>query len=611
MNALLLAVVLPFAAAAVAALAGHRWRAVAPLAAAAAPAGVLWVAASSLAVPGAGVVAAPWTSPLAEQGQLRWFVVAERAIAMGWAIDSLAALMLAVVGVVALCVVVFSVGYMGGDAGWARYFALIALFTGSMSLLVIGDSLATLFVGWELVGACSYLLIGFWYERPGAVRAATKAFLTTRVGDVGLLVGIAILWTGTGSLAYQKVIPALHTMAPAAVAAAAICLVIGAMGKSAQFPLHGWLPDAMEGPTPVSALIHAATMVAAGVYLGARVWPLFEMAPEARALMLAVGVISAVGSALVATVQHDIKKVLAYSTISQLGFMFAALGAGSWEAAFFHLMAHAGFKALLFLGSGSVIHGTGTQDIRLMGGLRRSMPVTFGTWLVGVLALAGIAPLSGFFSKDAVLEVVWHTSPLAGGFLFAASAVTAFYAARVTRLAFFGPVGNGAHAHEATWSMATPLLVLAVPAATLGFGHSLISELLRSHADPLSLPVSVTALALAAVGGTLGLLSAPDRSGDESTRRRLGPVGDVLAAAYGWDRLVDRLVVAPVVAGARGLWAVGDRLVADGAVMGVAGLARWAGGMLSRVQRGDGQSYAAAIVITAALMLALLSWTGR
>ena len=322
--------------------------------------------------------------------------------------------MLLVVGTVALMVMVFSIGYMAEDPGRVRYFALLSAFTGSMTLLVIGDSFATLFIGWELVGACSYLLIGFWYQKPSAMKAAVKAFLTTRVGDVGLLFGLAVLWSATGSLGYTRVMEGLPQMAPPVVTTAAVLLAIGAIGKSAQFPLQIWLPDAMEGPTPVSALIHAATMVAAGVFLVARVWPLFEAAPAARTLLLAVGLISALGAALAAIPQRDIKKVLAYSTISQLGFMFAALGVGAWAFAFFHLMTHAAFKALLFLTSGSVIHGSGTQDMREMGGLRKEMPFTFAAWLVGMFALVGFWPMSGFFSKDAILDAVWLAVPIAG-----------------------------------------------------------------------------------------------------------------------------------------------------------------------------------------------------
>jgi NADH-quinone oxidoreductase subunit L len=612
-NVWLLAV-LPAALAALIMLAGKTHSMTAPLLALPGPLLTIVASLAALATIGhqpTGVAEAEYHSALAAPAlHVTWFEVGEKTLRLSWAVDSLAAVMLLVVGVVAACVVVFSVGYLHAEAGWVRYFALLSLFTGSMNLLVTSNSFTTLFMGWELVGACSFLLIGFWYERPAAVAAATKAFVTTRVGDVGLLLGIAILWQANGTDVFVSGFGA-EALSPAAVTAAALCLAVGAMGKSAQFPLHGWLPDAMEGPTPVSALIHAATMVAAGVYLGARAWPIFEAAPAALTLLLVAGVISALGGALAALGQSDIKKVLAYSTISQLGFMFAALGAGAWSAAFFHLVTHAAFKALLFLTSGSVIHGSGTQDLREMGGLARSMPVTFGVWMVGVSALAGIAPLSGFFSKDAVLESVWHAAPVAGAALFVASAVTAVYAARTTRLAFFGPPRGDRRAHEAPAAMRAPLVLLAVPAALAGFAHHPLGEILHHEAEPLSLLVSVLALSLAAAGGTLGWRLASDAPAVAVLRERLANVERVLAAAYGWDRFVDRVVVRPVVSMSRVLHAWGDRFVADGLAEGSAYLARRLGASLVRVQSGDAQSYATAVTAGAALILAAAIWLGR
>jgi len=383
------------------------------------------------------------------------------------------------------------------------------------------------------------------------------------------------------------------------------------MGKSAQFPLHAWLPDAMEGPTPVSALIHAATMVAAGVFLVARLWPIFEAAGPARLLLLAVGAISALGAGLVALVQRDIKKVLAYSTISQLGFMFAALGAGAWTAAFFHLVTHAAFKALLFLGSGSVIHGTGTQDLYEMGGLRKTMPSTFVTWVVGMLALAGVFPFAGFFSKDAVLESVWKTSPPIAVVLFAASACTAFYAARTTRLAFFGKPADGLHAHESGLSMLAPLWVLAGITAVLGFSAGQVSTLLGHEPEPLALGISLAALGLALVMGAFGWMSAAGPQGDRRTAAALGGLQPLLLSAYRWDELIRFAVVRPVTTLSRALWAFGDRLLADGAVVGAAGAARAAGRRLSSLQSGNGQSYAAVLAVGFVLMLVAAVWIGR
>jgi NADH-quinone oxidoreductase subunit L len=547
----------------------------------------------------------------AAAGEFVWFRVGDSVFTIAWAVDSLTAVMLLVVGVVAACVVIFSVGYMAGDEGWMRYFASLSLFTGSMNLLVIASSFTALFIGWELVGVCSFLLIGFWYQKPSAAGAAMKAFLTTRVGDVGLLIGIAILWTATDAETYEGVLGALGGVEPGIVTAAALCLAVGAMGKSAQFPLHGWLPDAMEGPTPVSALIHAATMVAAGVFLVARVWPLYEAAPRAQLLLLTVGAVSAFGAALVAVAQRDIKKVLAYSTISQLGFMFAALGSGAWVAAFFHLVAHAAFKALLFLCSGSVIHGAGTQDLHGMGGLRKPMPVTFVAWIVGSLALAGIFPLAGFFSKDAILEAVWHTAPGVGVLLFGASALTALYITRATRLAFFGESTPGLHGHESPPSMLVPLVLLAGPAVLLGAAAPAFSTLMGHEPESLNIGVSLVAVGLAVVGAVVGWLSSAGPRGDIQTAHRLGRVHPVLASAYGWDGLVQKAVVGPVVGISRTLWAVGDRLVADGVVEGSARMARGLGRLLSRLQTGNAQTYSAAIVVGFVLMLVASVWLGR
>ena len=595
-----LGVAVPFALALAIAFLGRRSTIVAPVLASVGTLITLALGVAGLASGGVSGV-----------GGFAWFSAGGSVLSIGWSLDALSAVMLAIVGVVATCVVVFSVDYMKEDAGWARYFAVLALFTGSMNLLVIGDTLTTLFVGWELVGACSYLLIGFWYEKPSASAAAIKAFITTRIGDVGLLVGIALLWTATGSDRFEIVLTALPSLDPALVTAAAVCLAVGAMGKSAQFPLHGWLPDAMEGPTPVSALIHAATMVAAGVYLGVRLWPVFDAAPAARTLLLVAGVVSALGAALAATAQRDIKKVLAYSTISQLGFMFAALGAGAWGAAAFHLVTHAAFKALLFLASGSVIHGAHTQDLHRMGGLRRTMPVTFAVWVVGVLALAGVAPLSGFFSKDAVLEAVLHTSPLAGSALFVASVATGFYAARATRLAFFGAPAEGLHAHESSSLMTVPLLVLAVPAAGLGFAHGSFAELLSAHGEPMSLAISAAATIAAVLGALAGWRVSAGPATDTAYRDRVPALARALESAYGWERHVERGTVSACVAFARGLWAVGDRLLADGLAVGSAALARMAGSVVSRTHDGDVQGYGSIVAAAVALALVITVWLGR
>lgn len=613
-----IAVVLPIALAPVIALAARRARIIGPLVAVIGPLLVLAVGVLSLVEIGAfsgaeaeAATQAPWTSALASSGSMPWFSIGDTSLRLGWGIDGLAALMLVIVGFVATCVVVFSAGYMKGDQGWARYFGLLSLFTGSMTLLVIGDSFLTLFVGWELVGACSYLLIGFWFTKPSAAAAATKAFMTTRIGDVAMLLGIGVLWAGTGTLVYTELLERIGGIPFALMTAAMALIALGAIGKSAQFPLHAWLPDAMEGPTPVSALIHAATMVAAGVFLIARVWPLFEGVPGAQMVVLTAGAVSALGASLAALAQRDIKKVLAYSTISQLGFMFCALGVGAWFAAFFHLATHAAFKALLFLASGSVIHGSGTQDMRAMGGLRKSMPVTFAVWLVGVTALMGLPVFSGFFSKDLVLEQVFHAAPALGIALFAASAVTAVYATRATRLTFFGEPEPGLHPHESPFTMLAPLAALAVPAALLGFAEPVFGIALGHEGEPLALAISAVAVGAALIGILIGWSISGGRVADEKLEQRAGRVWAVLAGAYGWDEFVRRTVVGPAVVLSRTLWAVGDRFIADGAVHGAAGLARRASRRITSWQTGDAQAYAAAVAVGLALMLAATVWLGR
>ena len=608
-----LAVVVPFALALLLGLFGRFAKPTAPFVAAVGPVLVVLLGIGSLAgLPVAETARIePWTSALASQGAMAWFKAGEMTLNIGWAVDSLAAIMLLVVGVVALMVMVFSAGYMSGDRGWVRYYALLSLFTGSMTLLVIGDSFTALFVGWELVGACSYLLIGFWYEKPTAAAAAIKAFLTTRVGDVGLLLGIAVLWVGTGSLGYVQVMERLGGLAPATITAAAVLVAIGAIGKSAQFPLHIWLPDAMEGPTPVSALIHAATMVAAGVYLVARAWPLFAASAGAQSLLLGVGVISALGAALIALPQRDIKKVLAYSTISQLGFMFAALGVGAWQIAFFHLVSHAAFKSLLFLASGSVIHGAGTQDLREMGGLRKTMPVTFAVWVIGGAALVGIPPLAGFFSKDAVLDAVWLANPVAGVLLFAAALLTGFYTVRATKLAFFGEWRGTGHSHESPLSMLAPLVILAIPAATLGFAGSWIAEKLGEHPEALSLPLSVAAVTIALVGGAVAWRFVRSDGTEPELTGAAGSVWNLLGRGFGYDGAVMRFVVQPTVAGCRALWAIVDRFVIDGIVEGSAIATGALSGLISRAQTGDGQGYAAFMALAVVVLLCALMLVGR
>jgi NADH-quinone oxidoreductase subunit L len=412
---------------------------------------------------------------------VHWLGLGEASLALGWVLDPLSACMLVMVSLVGLLIFVYSTGYMAEDDNYARFFCFLSLFGAAMLGMVIANSLLLLFVCWELVGLASYLLIGFWYEKPSAAAAAKKAFLTTRVGDLGLFVGMIWLHGQTGTLLfYDEGQGCLESSALARLGMAgggvalgiALLIFVGAMGKSGQVPLHVWLPDAMEGPTPVSALIHAATMVAAGVFLVARVYPLMEVSNGALTVVTWVGALTAIFGALVAVAQTDIKRILAYSTVSQLGYMMLGLGTGGVGIAMFHLITHAFFKALLFLGAGSVIHGChGEQDIRKMGGLRSAMPVTFLVYAVGMLALAGVPLFSGFWSKDEILHAAqgWPVSRLPFYLGLAGAFLTAFYMMRQVSLVFFGAYRGSGKAHESPRVMTVPLGILAVFALLLGF----------------------------------------------------------------------------------------------------------------------------------------------
>lgn len=438
-----------------------------------------------------------------------WASAGNFSLPMGFRVDALAAVMLALVTTIALLVMVYSDGYMAHDNGYVRFFTYLALFSSSMLGLVISPNLLEIYVFWELVGMCSYLLVGFWYDRDGAANAAQKAFVTNRVGDFGLLLGILGLFWATGSFDFETIGSGLQNAVSSGVvpgwAAVALCLFVfmGPMAKSAQFPLHVWLPDAMEGPTPISALIHAATMVAAGVFLVARLQPLYAPFPQVQATVAVIGAITLVLGASIALTQMDLKKGLAYSTVSQLGYMMLAMGCGAPVAGMFHLVTHAFFKAMLFLGSGSVIHAMEevvghepvlAQDMRLMGGLRKHMPITASTFFIGCVAISGIPPLAGFWSKDEILGVAFGRFPLLWVAGFVTAGLTAFYMFRLYFLTFEGPfrggdkamaaqllaaAGKGApehndhghhadHPHESGWQMAMPLVVLAVPSVLIG-----------------------------------------------------------------------------------------------------------------------------------------------
>ena len=476
------------------------------------------------------------------------FTAGELIVNVGVRIDGLTSVMLVVVTGVSLLVQVYSTGYMDGDHGYRRYFAFMALFTTSMLGLVLADNLLMLFAFWELVGLTSYLLIGFWFHRPAAAAAAKKAFLVTRLGDLGMLAAMILIYSKTGTLEIAAINALADSGAEAgmfafnglligqtAMTLFGLGLIAGAVGKSAQFPLHIWLPDAMEGPTPVSALVHSATMVAAGVYLLARFFPVIHASSTASDLIAWIGAGTALGAAILALVQVDIKRVLAYSTISQLAYMMFAIGIGGYAAAVFHLMTHAFFKAMLFLGSGSVNHSTNTFDMRKMGGLRTLMPITFITFAVGTLSLAGIFPLSGFWSKDEILIEAWDSNK--GVFVLGllAAGLTAAYMVRAVYMTFFGEYRGGeevapgehgnedpSHPHESPRSMTTPLIILMVISAVAGFltiGGEFQTWVYGALPDPhdgkfhwsWGIFLGSTALALAAGGAAYMFMHHRDR----------------------------------------------------------------------------------------------------
>jgi NADH-quinone oxidoreductase subunit L len=439
---------------------------------------VVWVIAMALVVEvltgSAPLIPGSTTSHGYVVSWFQWIPAAKFVVDVNFVVDSLTACLLIVVTTIGLLVHVYSIGYMSHDPGYWRFFAYMNLFMFSMLLLVLAGSFLVVFVAWELVGLCSYLLIGFWYRKRSAALAAKKAFIVNRVGDVGFILGIMLIFVSLGTLDIREVLDRIGTLDATTITIISLLIFAGAMGKSAQFPLHVWLPDAMEGPTPVSALIHAATMVNAGVYLVTRVNPIFAHAPSALVVVAAIGIFTAILAASIAMTQTDIKRVLAYSTLSQLGYMFAAFGVGAWTAAIFHLMTHGFFKGLLFLDSGSVIHAVHEeQDMRRMGGLSPKIPITYVTMLIGSLAIAGIPPLAGFFSKDEILG-----ESLKAGFVwvwligFVVAGLTAFYMFRLMGLTFWGtfrgPKEVWDRVHESVPTMTVPLILLAIPSIFLG-----------------------------------------------------------------------------------------------------------------------------------------------
>jgi NADH-quinone oxidoreductase subunit L len=579
-----------------------------------------------------------------------WLVSDGIHMEIGFLIDRLSALMMVVVTFVSLMVHVYTIGYMQDDPGYQRFFAYISLFTFSMLMLVMANNFLQLFFGWEAVGLVSYLLIGFWYQRPTAIFANLKAFIVNRVGDFGFLLGIAGIVYYTGSLDYATVFASTDSItgqsmeifaghAWSAITVICICLFIGAMGKSAQMPLHVWLPDSMEGPTPISALIHAATMVTAGIFMVARMSPLFELSEAALSTVLIIGATTAFLMGLLGIVQNDIKRVVAYSTLSQLGYMTVALGASAYGAAIFHLMTHAFFKALLFLAAGSVIIAMHhEQDMRKMGGLRKYMPVTYWTSLIGALALIGFPATSGFFSKDALIEAV-HASDVWGAefaywCVFLGVFVTAFYTFRLIFMTFHGSERMDAHAkehlHESPWVVTVPLVLLAIPSLVIGwftigpvlFGdyfagalfvlpeHDVLDRLAEEWHGPAAFVVHglmapAVWLALAGVLAAWFLyLRRPELAA--SLRERAGVLHKLLVNKYYFDWFNESVLAAGGRLLGRGLWRIGDVALIDGTLVnGSARAVGWLSGVVRNVQTGYLYTYAFVMIIGLA---ALLGW---
>jgi len=495
-----------------------------------------------------------------------------KAFELGLQYDAIAAILLVVVTVVATCVQVYSLGYMHRDEREGWYFAVLSLFTAAMLALVLADNLLLLFVAWELMGLCSYLLIGFWYELEAPRKASQKAFLTTRVGDMGLMFALVVIFQQCGTWELAEVLGSVHTWTPPVAMAAAIGLLFGAMGKSAQVPLHVWLPDAMAGPTPASALIHAATMVAAGVYLLTRMLPVLEAAPPVLFATLVIGAITGLVGGLLAAVQHDVKKVLAYSTISQLGLMFMAIGSASVVATLFHLVTHAFFKSLLFLGAGVIIHSARTQDMREMGGLRKHMPVTWATFAIGSLALAGVIPFSGFFSKDEIIASLMHAHQTwAVGVVLAVSMLTAFYMTRLYFRVFEGPEQTEG-IHDGHKSMLFPMVVLAAITCVIGFASPSFAGFLGEHGEWPSVQLIALSTTVAALGIGTGwwFYGRPWIVVNTAVyKERSAWLYNALKQKLYFDIAYDAIFIKPFMRVADFLWGFDSRVV-DGAVNGTA-----------------------------------------
>ena len=592
-----------------------------------------------------------------------WMVVGGLKMEIGFMIDGLTAMMMCVVTFVSLMVHIYTIGYMQEDEGYNRFFAYISLFTFSMLMLVMSNNLLQLFFGWEAVGLVSYLLIGFWFNKPSAVFANMKAFLVNRVGDFGFILGIGLIAAYAGTLNYTELFSKTPDLAQISfpgndwmlVTVICLCLFVGAMGKSAQFPLHVWLPDSMEGPTPISALIHAATMVTAGIFMVARMSPLYELSDTALNVVLVVGAITALFMGFLGIIQNDIKRVVAYSTLSQLGYMTVALGASAYSVAVFHLMTHAFFKALLFLGAGSVIIGMHhNQDIRYMGGVRKYMPITWLTSLLGSLALIGTPFFSGFYSKDSIIEAVAESHLPAAGFahlaVLAGVFITAFYSFRMYFLVFHGKerydqnpdVHHDAHhdghghsqPHESPWVVTLPLVLLAIPSVVIGFytiepmlfgeffkdaivvdaqRHHVMNELAELFHGPVAMAMHAfsTAPFWLALAGVLisGYMYLIHPAVPAAIGRSLRPLVVVLENKYYMDWINENILARLARGLGLGLWKGGDQSVIDGAVVnGSWRLVAWLSGVARQIQSGYLYHYALLMILGVFMLMTWFVW---
>jgi len=573
------------------------------------------------------VLSLPESGRVIEKTFFPWIVAGDFAVTIGFLIDPLSLIMMLTVSGVSFVIHVYSIGYMHEDPGYRRYFVYLNLFVFFMLTLVSANSFLLMFVGWEGVGLCSYLLIGFWYERKAPADAGKKAFIVNRIGDYGFLLAMFLIFVTFGTLNFLPVFKEASRFAPGSltITVTTLLLFVGACGKSAQLPLYVWLPDAMEGPTPVSALIHAATMVTAGVYMVARCNPLFNLAPVSLEVVAVIGALTAFYAATIGLLQNDIKRVLAYSTISQLGYMFLACGVGAYTAGIFHLMTHAFFKALLFLGAGSVMHAmSGELDMRKMGGLKDKLPKTFATFMIGTLAIAGIFPFAGFFSKDEILWEALQKSPILWVIGAVSAILTAFYMFRAVFMTFYGkPRDHSVHPHESPPSMTTPLIILAVLSVIGGWiglpvieGGNRIKEFLAPviHAEMVheSAGLEMTMMVVSLMIAVLGIVIAyafylKNPALPEQLAARFRGVYTLIYNKYYVDELYDALFVQPIKEASNVLWLSFDTKVIDGTVNGAGKMIQGASGIIRKIQTGSLQNYALYILLgVVAIIFALV-----